>query len=886
MLTPDRWKALSPLLDEALDRTGEARVQWLTDLRSRRPSDAAEIEALLSNTAEPQLGTGALAAPVAALALQGSLVGLALGAWTLERPIGSGGMGAVWLATRNDGRFSGKAAVKLLHPSLSAGDAAARFRLEAEVLARLTHPQISRLYDAGVTPGGQPYLVLEFVDGVPIDQYCDARGASIATRVALVRQVLLAVAHAHAQGVVHRDLKPSNLLVSAEGTVTLLDFGIARLATEATGGPMADGLTQAFTPRYAAPEQVQGDIVTTASDVYAAGVLLYELLSGRHPTCQTGATTAEMLRSVVDVPPDPLPLQVPRELAFVVRRALEKQPERRYATMLAFAEDLDRVARFEPTTAHPGTALDRFGLFVRRHRAGAVAGAVVLTALAASAAVTAWQLVETRRQRDVARRAATQASVMAQVLAAGYGNLAAPDTLIDQAQRLRQIRDIVATSGAEPRLRADLLLGLATSLGRIGQRTVADSLYREGFEAAKASGDPQVVADARCAMTPMLLLTSEDAAQRMLDTARAELAMAAEPDDVVRGHCDAALATAMGMRNQMDSARALVEAALARRMDAGDSTSALYESLLETLALLGTYDRSSPAAAIRAGDRLQQVYDRTGRRFSTASVINLTEISQTFGALGEVAKSDSVASLALELLGGIAAADRAPLTLLVRLAELAEDLPTRGSPVTWYRRALQAAERGGEPNYTMRMRMALGEALIGAGDVAAARAVYDSAVREVARIGGPAQRLKLAFFRSALVAREVSPVAASRILDSVMLAHGYPDKLRMINKPMYLSRYIDVLSRAGRHAEASRALAVAAPLYATDTETGRGASHLARRALVAWGLGQRDSALVMARRALAIRRRLFKPDALPVRNLEVMIAKLERGERPPAASGR
>lgn len=878
MLSPDRWAQLSPLLDEVLDLDGEQRQRWIQALRDRTPADADEIEALLAGTIDPQLGTGALAAPVAALALQGALAGIALGAWTLERPIGSGGMGAVWLARRNDGRFAGTAAVKLLHPSLSTGVGEDRFRFEAQALARLTHPQISRLYDAGITPTGQPYLVLQYVDGQPLDQWCVQRRASRDERLRLFRQVLDTVAHAHAQGVVHGDLKPSNLLVTADGTVMLLDFGIARFADPA-GGFRDEGLVQAFTPRYAAPEQVQGQGITTASDVYAAGVIAYELLAGRHPTSPADATTHEVLAAIVDDPPAPLPASVPRALADVILHALQKDPSRRYDSIAAFIDDLERVGRFEPTRARPGSGLERAGLFVRRHQAGVTTAIVVMLALLTTAGVSTWQLVETRRQRDVAQQAARQASVMAQVLSAGYGELDTRDTTITQAQRLRRIRDIVASSEVEPAGRADLLLAIAAEIGDVGQRTLADSVYDDALAAAVAAGSPAVLADVYCARAPGMSVTaSPDSARRDLDRADSLLRLAAPVDDAVRSACDGARAMLMGMRGQGDSARTLLSTALARRIALGDSTSDLYVTLMGRRAVIQQYAGTSATGANDL-EALQRAYERTGRRLTMSSVLNLTQIASMDLANGDLRRADSVAQLAFNYLGGDAAFERAPLTLLVLRAELLSDLGARREAITWYRRALGSAERGGEPNYTMRMRMDLAEHLLGDGDRTAARAVLDSCVREVGQRGGPTQRLKLAFLRSRFLAADGRTAAATSLLDSVMRAHGYPDKLRMINKRRYLSAYINALIDVGRYRDADAALRLAAPLYDDATSPTANSSHLARVTRVAWGLGMLDSALTTARRVAAMRRLSYPPGSPMIADADLAVARLERGER-------
>ena len=277
-----RWNRASRLLDQALDLPHHQLDTWLGELRASDADAAADVEALLLE--HRQLNDeGFLDGGMPSIDVP--LAGVTLGGYTLVSPIDQGGMGSVWLAERSDGRFEGRAAVKLLNASLLGREGEARFRREGTVLARLTHPHIARLVDAGVSRAGQPYLVLEYVDGQHIDRFCDDQRLGVEERIRLFLDVQAAVAHAHANLIVHRDLKPSNVLVTGDGQVKLLDFGIAKLLGDDEAMSM---LTReggvALTPKYAAPEQVTGGPITTATDVYTLGVLLFELLTGQHPT--------------------------------------------------------------------------------------------------------------------------------------------------------------------------------------------------------------------------------------------------------------------------------------------------------------------------------------------------------------------------------------------------------------------------------------------------------------------------------------------------------------------------------------------------------------------------------------------------------------------------
>ncbi len=390
LLDRERWRRLEPLLDQALELSAEQRSDWLDALRTTSPELAADLSTLLDDDVAAER-RGFLAAPV-----ELSLAGLVVGAYTLERPLGHGGMGSVWLARRTDGQFEGTAAVKLLNLSLSTEAGRARFRREGSMLARLTHAGIARLLDAGVSPSSQPYLVLEHVDGERIDRYVAEHALGVADCVRLFLQVLDAVGHAHANLIVHRDIKPSNILVTASGAVKLLDFGIATLLEG--GAHVAMAMTadsmRAFTPEFAAPEQVQGDAITTATDVYSLGVLLYLLVSGRHPTAEGAATPAAAIQALLERPPARIAVG---DLEMVLRRALAKAPRARYQTVAAFAADLRRWLNDEPVTARANSLGHRTRLLLRRHRVAALAAAAGGMLLAAYVATIVMDRGRVRR---------------------------------------------------------------------------------------------------------------------------------------------------------------------------------------------------------------------------------------------------------------------------------------------------------------------------------------------------------------------------------------------------------------------------------------------------------------------------------------------------------
>ena len=425
-LDKQRWLVLSPLLDELLDLDEPQRGQRLDELRARDPELGEQLARLLQRDAALQ-ARGFLDQPAAeqlqpgrgegpdlpALSLMPDLAGQRIGPYELERELGQGGMGAVWLAHRADGRFDGQVAVKFLKAGLFGKGDSGRFAREGQILGRLAHPHIARLLDAGVHQGHQPYLVLEYVDGLPIDRYCTEHALDVSQRVRLFLDVLAAVAHAHSRLILHRDLKPSNILVTPQGEVKLLDFGIAKLlddATQAQQGAAATELTQragsAFTPQFAAPEQVQQLDVTTATDVYALGVLLYLLLGGRHPTADDTQTQLNRLKSVVELVPkrlsevarqqlDPALARQARllkgDLDTILAKALKKVPGERYVNAEALADDLRRWLAHEPISARPDSRFYVMGRFVRRHRIAVAAGSLAALALVGLTGVSVLQ---------------------------------------------------------------------------------------------------------------------------------------------------------------------------------------------------------------------------------------------------------------------------------------------------------------------------------------------------------------------------------------------------------------------------------------------------------------------------------------------------------------
>jgi Serine/threonine protein kinase len=501
-----RWEKLSPLLDELLVLDAPARAERIEELRRNGHADAADLADLVAQYAEMDR-EGFLADPVVRPVQEPGLQGQVIGSYTLDSLLGQGGMGTVWLAHRSDGRYEAHVAVKLLNPALLGPGGIERFRREGQALGRLTHPNIARLIDAGVTQSGQPYLVIDYVAGETITKYCDVRQLDATGRVRLFLAVLAAIAHAHAKFILHRDIKPSNILVTAEGQVKLLDFGIAKLlddSTEAT--PMSD-LTRlgayAFTPEYAAPEQVHGSEVTTATDVYSLGALLYVLLTGRHPTVGAGRTPLERLRAIVDTEPlRPSEAAGARalrgDLDNIVLKALKKNPAERYPNVEALAEDLRRYLSHEPVSARPDSLGYRAGKFIMRNRLAVGAAAIVLATIVAGAGVSIWQAVEATRQRDRALSLSARNLAVIDFVNGMLTEVAPAEQPVRVADLIERSKSILIREDDIPEHRAAILSMLSSYYLSSGKPAQAQDMLTRARDLTAATTDADLRALVLC----------------------------------------------------------------------------------------------------------------------------------------------------------------------------------------------------------------------------------------------------------------------------------------------------------------------------------------------------------------------------------------------------
>ena len=398
-MTPERWKLAKEVLGTALDRPDKERAAWVAEACGGDAELRAEVESLLASHGEANgfLETTARDAVLRSVipARPEALAGARIGPYKVLSEIGRGGMGAVYLAERDDQEYRKRVAIKLVRGDVDSASMVRRFRQERQILAELDHPNIARLLDGGTTDEGVSYFVMEHVEGVPIDTYCEARGLSVDQRLELVRTVCSAVGDAHRKLVVHRDLKPGNILVTAEGTPKLLDFGIAKLLTPQPGSEHTVTGTKLMTPEYASPEQWRGGSVTAASDIYALGVLLYRLLTGRGPYRVGSDLPHELGRAICEedpAPPSsaaapPMRHRLAGDLDAIVLKALRKEPERRYGSAEELSADIRRYREGLPVTARKDGRVYRAGRLLRKNKAVAV---TALTMAATTAIVSAF----------------------------------------------------------------------------------------------------------------------------------------------------------------------------------------------------------------------------------------------------------------------------------------------------------------------------------------------------------------------------------------------------------------------------------------------------------------------------------------------------------------
>lgn len=643
----ETWEAA---LDEQGIEDGELREDVLALLRADREHSVRTLiedqaPGVLSDISERENRSESL-----------RLEGRTLGPFRLIEEIGRGGMGTVWRAERIDGEFEQSVAVKLIRAGWDAAEMIGRFRAERQILANLSHPNIAHLVDGGVTDDALPWLALEYVDGTDLRSYCDQHQLGINARLKLFLTVCAAVSHAHAHLVVHRDLKPSNLMVNRSGEVKLLDFGIAKLVDHDASHA---SLQRVFTPEYAAPEQVRGEMVTTSVDVYALGLLLYELLTGRRPYKVKDSTPAAYERAILDQEPtrpslafgndddaedlltraaqrEMSPQQMRRELRgdldAIILKALRKQPEQRYASVAEFAADIENHLARRPVAARRGGWRYRASRFLRRHALAAILIAVAVAALVSGLAASLWQANEARLQRDLARSESDKSRQTVQFLldifrsadpAATKGEkVTAEELLKSGAERAEHYRF------KDPAVHFDLLMAMGEAYLGIGAAKDAFELFQRALDVQTA----RLPAATDKRVHALTLLARSQVSLDEFDSAAAKLEEATRllPLDASDSDLAADLAVTRGIN----------------RMSQGDITGAIEDMSRGTalfLKLRGPADDTTASSAIT----LSWAYDDQDRHAEARTMLEpIVKALQASDATNPVRLADALDALA------------------------------------------------------------------------------------------------------------------------------------------------------------------------------------------------------------------------------------------------
>lgn len=793
------WSAMSELLDQALDLSPVERRRWLDELCGEQRAHRPSLEALLELATST--GGGAFMATLPRFACTTDAVAAShtdgdrslapdalVGAYRLIRPLASGGHGAVWLAIRADGLIERPVAIKLPLGLAHRTDLRAVLARERHILAGLTHAHIARLYDAGVTDAGVPFLALEYVEGVPITEHCATRALDVETRLRLFQQVVGAVAYAHGRLVIHRDLKPTNVLVTSQGDVRLLDFGIAALVQLESGAverlPTVCG--HAMTLPYASPEQVRREPLGVASDIYSLGVMLHELLTGHLPYEPARDTLGAWEQAILDHEPtrlsaseaDPARRRVLRgDLETIVLKALKKSPAERYVTAAALGEDIDRYLRGLPVEAQGDSPAYRARKFIVRHRWGAAAVAATTAALLAGAGFTTWQMREARRQRDAAQHSGQRAEAFGDfletlLLDAGEGGRSLTATeLLD-----RGVAMLDRQRGLSDRVAGYMRFEVSRLYLRFEQPDRERDLLDRSAAAARQIGDADLYAAARCATAASLATHDRASAATVLADAEAALTAARAQPVLSRIDCTRARARLRRADGDLSGAVALTSAMLGTLDREGSANESQRELLRRLLAeLYRASDR--PQDALRLSEQSLQRARDAGRAGTMAELDLLVTYADNLYRVGEVR---AAAALQEEVLTGVVR-NRPLIRPLGHRANLGLTLVRLGDPsraLELIESELELARRTNNKPGTAIIHLNVSRALLAMNRLDEARR-HLSAADAIWHADPAAFRRMLtesAMQHAALLLAEGRGVEARVAIDALLRSMGYPDR--------------------------------------------------------------------------------------------------------------
>jgi serine/threonine-protein kinase len=724
-LDAEHWQRVSRHLDTVLELDADARHDYLARLQAEQPDCAAELTAILASRTASGFEAFLESAPaaVAELSEVSRFAGARLGPYVIEAEVGRGGMGTVWRARRADGQFEGHVAIKVLSAALVGKPAEQRLRREGSVLARLRHPNIAQLFDAGIAPSGQAYLVLEYIEGQRIDEYCVDRKLSVRERLILFMHVMAAVSYAHSQLIVHRDIKPTNILVSDDGRVRLLDFGIAtllRAEEDERGGHTVEGAA-ALTPDYAAPEQFLGETITTATDVYALGVVLFLLVTGRHPRTTPGESTVERIRAAVE---DEIPgAATGSDLDNVLAKALRRDPRNRYASVDAFADDLRRYLAEEPVKARPDTLAYRASKFARRYRGSLVTATLVVLSLVGLSLFAWLQMNAARAQRDEAFRQEQRAEAEASFVTLMLDSMGESDTPLTMANLLDRGVELLDREYAnDPAFRVHTLINMSGRYMDAGLTDREAAMLKKAEELARQTKDPALLAEVKCDSVETEISQGHlDASAQALEEGRTALERAGTPVEleVECLHAQGSLADAQGHVEEAEALVARAVALLEQRLPE-KMKGVMYTGLLSHLSVL--YMRQGKdRAALETDLKELRTLEQMGRLGTLHALATRNNIAHDLDDVGEVRGG-------LEQLGTVVRRDQANDTSVVLHPAVSQTyglLLSRAGEhqlsLQWFERAVRDASAGAGGagmELTARIRLAREHAV--AGCVAAA----------------------------------------------------------------------------------------------------------------------------------------------------------------------
>lgn len=779
-----RWQEINRYLDEALDLEDAARAAWLGELDRRAPHVAKTVRSLLAE--RERIGDDPLLANERTAAF--SRVGLAgrqLGAYTLECVIGRGGMGTVWRAHRSDGRFEGRVAIKLLNASLLGRPAEHRFVREGSVLAKLRHPNIAHLIDAGVAPTGQPYLILEYVEGERIDEYVARHDLDIRARLKLFVDVLAAVAHAHSHLVVHRDLKPSNILVTTDGVVKLLDFGVAALLGSSDPS-LTREMDAGLTPGYAAPEQILGHPVTTATDVYALGLVLSLLLTRKHPLQPEGKTPLEIANEALTSEPS-LPSQLVDDQALarvlkgdldtIVAQALKIEPSERYQTAEALAQDVKNYLSSQPISARADSWRYRARKFVRRHKGPVAAAAVIAVTLAAATLLTTVQMLEAQRQRDTAlfqsRRAEFQARFAYQIMTE-VGSEDRPITIREMMAKGMEVLE--KNYRDDPRFVIGMLVNISGRYMDLGDTQGEYAALTKAEEIARKLGDPERIAYVQCnTVETEVALGRQDRARERLRDGLANLALLKEISFDRKSECETAQVRLLWAEGRLPEAITAAEK-LAAYMEATNNTDdLLYGSLISMLDVMLASEGRRAEARVWNGKRIER-FRAMGNESGMGMLATLHNRAGHVYAGGEALAALEIQTKVVDQLARQEGEDSVPVAYALRLGFLKVRIHETEEGLEWLDRAIDyAVKTEGRPTHIAGL-LARARANLILNNVDRALADVDAAER-LALPDPDGNRLWLRMARSIRADAYLATGDAKRALqsiDEVLADIGYP----------------------------------------------------------------------------------------------------------------